>query len=68
VSDLGNSSLEALETGERFADVVQVLQAALRPFQFSNAVISPGDIGASVDSFPSVFWASSAHSTSNLFA
>jgi hypothetical protein len=37
----------ALETGERFADVVQVLQAALRPFQFSNAVISPGDIGTS---------------------
>jgi len=32
-----------------------VLQAALRPFQLSNAVIPPGDICTSVDSFPTVF-------------
>ena len=39
---LGHRSLHALEAGEQLADVVEVLEAPLRPLHFSDAPITRG--------------------------
>jgi len=46
--DLRNGSLEGLETRKQLADVVQMLQAPMRPLEFNEAVIALSEVIACI--------------------